>query len=264
MVKTAHGLPEAMQGRPMQALRDRLYHLLDSVATRRAEASVCYVTAELHDHYRNAHAGLRTAVIENGICNIERDALRRPLELTHGWFNLAIVGRLDTVKGHSFAIEAVASKPIPRDVHLHVLGTGPNEDGLRRLARTLGVADRVHFHGFREDIYEFVAHSNAVLIPSLHEGLPYTLLEAMAVATPIVASRTGGLEAVLRHEKTALLVPPRDTVALAEAILRLYRDPLLATRLGESARRLQQSRYSVDAMTDAYVAIYRELTASCD
>jgi glycosyltransferase involved in cell wall biosynthesis len=264
MVKTEHGLPEPMSGGPIRALRNRLYYFSDNAATRIAHATVCYVTKDLETYYRHAHSGLRTIVIPNGVANMDRHQFPRPLEMRDNWFNLLIVGRLDTVKGHHLAIEAIAAGSLPQDIHLHIVGTGPREKELQALAKARGVAGRVHFLGFIRNVYNNIAHCNVLLMPSLHEGLPYTLLEAMALGIPVVASRVGGLVEVIQDEDTGLLVPPQDAEALAQAIGRLHDDPTLCSQLGEQARCLQQATYSLESMTERYLEIYRELVARSD
>jgi L-malate glycosyltransferase len=259
LLKTEHGLPEIIAGKPLQTVRNRAYHLLDVAASRMANATVCYVTEELRAHYLGTKTKPGARVIHNGIAPIDPAQLKRPPEFVAGKFNLVIVGRLDEVKGHQFAIEAVAAQKAPNDVHLHIVGVGPSEATLRMLTKTLGVSSRIHFLGFRRNIYDYLAHGDALLMPSLHEGLPYTLLEAMALGKAIIASRVGGLAETLEDGVTALLIPPADSVALAQAIVRLHREPDLALRLGERARQLQESQYSLDTMTDLYVAQYREL-----
>lgn len=264
MVKTEHGLPEPMAGRPLHAVRDRLYRLSDRIATTVARATVCYVTKELLMRNRRAHARLRVTTIPNGIDGMERSRLRRPPELREDWFNLAVVGRLDTVKGHHVAIEALAAGGLPPDSHLHFIGDGPTEPELRKLAAALGVSHRVHFLGFRRNVYDYIAHCQALLMPSLHEGLPYVLLEAMALGTPIVASRVGGLAETIQDDVTGLLVTPGDAQALARAIIRLRDAPELGRRLSERARHLRQARYSLDVMTARYLDVYREALAAID
>ncbi len=265
MAKTEHGLPESMAGKPIRALFNRAYHFLDIVATQLARATVCYVTEDLLAHYHRAHSGLRVKVIPNGVTNIDRTQLQYPLEFREDWFNLVIVGRIDTVKGHYLAIEAMATNSLPVDLHLHIVGVGPCEPDLQALAESRNIAHRVHFLGFRRNVYDYIAHCHALLMPSLHEGLPYVLLEAMALGTPIIASRVGGLTEVLQDNVTALLVAPHDITALAQAILRLHNDPALRHRLGETAQHLQQTQYSLNAMTERYLAVYRELlpNANC-
>ncbi len=258
IVKTEHGLPEPMADGPIRAWRNRLYYWLDSLATRIAGVTVCYVTQGLRTYYGQAHAGLRAMVIPNGVSTMDRHQFPRPPEMRDDWFNLVIVGRLDTVKGHHLAIEALAAKVQSADVHLHIVGVGPREVELRSLAASLGIAHRVHMLGFRRNVYDYIAHCNVLLMPSLHEGLPYTLLEAMALGVPIIASRVGGLEEAIQDDATGLLVPPHDAAALAAAIQRLRAEPALRDSLGEQARQLQQERYSLEAMLEGYLAVYRE------
>lgn len=259
MVKTEHGLPEPMAGRPMQALRERLYRFLDRTATRASSATVCYVTEELLAYYRHAHSGLQAIVIPNGVAIMDRNQLRPPPQFQNDRFKMVMVGRLDTVKGHHFAIEALAVEDQPPDVDLYIIGRGPCELELRKLAKARGVAHRVHFLGFQRNVYDYIAHCDTLLIPSLHEGLPYTLLEAMALGTPIIASRVGGLAEVLQDGVSGLLIQKGNATALARAIVRLYGDPELRRQLGGHAQRLQQARYSLEAMTERYLGVYRKL-----
>jgi glycosyltransferase involved in cell wall biosynthesis len=257
LVKTEHGLPEPMAGRPVRVLRDRFYRFLDTKATRAAGATVCYVTRELRLYHARAHAGLRTTVITNGVANLDRGRFERPPELRRDWFNVAIVGRLDTVKGHHVAIDALSAADMPSDAHLQIVGTGPAEAALRALAERRGVADRVHFLGFRRNVYDFLAHCDVLLMPSLHEGLPYTLLEGMALGSCILASRVGGLMEVIEHGVNGVLIPAADPLALATAIRRLHDDPNLRMQYGTLARQVQQAKYSLDAMALRYAAEYR-------
>lgn len=262
LVKTEHGLPEPMTGGLIRTLRNRLYYFSDSVATRIAHTTVCYVTDDLRSYYRQAHSGLHTIVIPNGVTNVDRCQFPCPSEMRNDWFNVVMVGRLEIVKGPHLAIEAIASERMPQDIHLHIIGVGPCETELRTLTKARGIANRVHILGFRRNVFDYLAHCNVLLMPSLHEGLPYTLLEAMALGIPIVATRVGGLAEVIQDEGTGLLVPPQDPAALTRAILRLYEDPALRSRLGEQARLLQQTKYSLQAMTERYLAIYRGLVES--
>jgi glycosyltransferase involved in cell wall biosynthesis len=256
IVKTEHGLPELMAGRPIQQLRGHFYHWLDNMATGRAVDTVCYVTDELRAHYQKSYSKLRTAVIPNGVAGINRHRFPRPPEFDPSAFNVVIAGRLDTVKGQHFAVDAAAMKGMPRNLHVYIIGTGPCEAALRALAENRGVAERVHFLGFRRNIYDYITHCAALLMPSLHEGLPYTLLEAMALGTPIICSNVGGLSEVMKDEVTALLVPPGDAGALANAIRRLHGNDSLRRRLAEAAQRVQQTKYSLETMTKSYIEVY--------
>ena len=258
LVKTVHGLPEPMRS-AMRGWRDRLYHLADSIATRVTRATICYVTEDLRTYYRQTHSGLRAMVIPNGVGSMDREQFPRPSDMHEDWFNLVIVGRLEWVKGHHLAIDAVAADGVSPDVHLHILGAGPREQELQVLAKRNGITQRVHVLGFRRNIYDYIAHCDVLLMPSLHEGLPYTLLEAMALGVPVIASRVGGLAEVMQDETTGLLIPPGDVKALAQAIARLRRDAKLRCQLGLNAQRLQRNHYSLEVMTARYLAVYQNL-----
>ncbi|TXG78440.1 MAG: glycosyltransferase family 1 protein [Thermomicrobiales bacterium] len=262
IVKTEHGMPEPMAGGALSTLRDRTYHRLDTFAMRKTNAAICYVSRDLWAFRQQDHAGLRTNVVSNGIGPMRCSDFPRPPEYSSGCLNAAIVGRLDRVKGHRFAIEALDGDRRLRTIHLQVIGSGPTEAELRDLVRDRDMTSQVHFLGFRRNVYDYIAHCDVLLMPSLHEGLPYTLLEAMALGRPIVASSVGGLAEVLEHGKTALLVPAGDAPALASTLLRILEDPELRASLGANARTVQRERYSLESMTHSYLAIYREHLAA--
>jgi glycosyltransferase involved in cell wall biosynthesis len=255
--KTEHGLPEPASRLSASRWRNSFYFAAEAVATRRMRASVFYVSNDLREHYRRIHSGLRTAVIPNGVHSMSADTFARPTDLPARRFNVLLAGRVDIIKGHSFAVQAIARLKMNADAHLNIIGEGPRTNHVSELAHACGVADRVHVLGFRRNAYDYLAHSDVVLMPSLHEGLPYTLLEAMALAKPIIASRVGGLAETLEDGVTALLVAPRDPDAIAQALTRLRRDPGFGSRLGDNARRVQRARYSVEAMTASYLTHYR-------
>lgn len=257
VVKTEHGLPEPTGRNPVRALRNRVYYFSDRTATRLTCSAVCYVTKDLLAHYRQAHRGLRTVVIPNGIAGMDRNDFPRPPEFAPESFNLVIVGRLDRVKGIEFAIDALGTAALPKDVRLNIVGAGPSDTDLRALTEARGLGRQVQFLGFRRNVYDYLAHCDALLMPSLHEGLPYTLLEAMALGVPILASRVGGLAEVLQDEVTALLVAPRDANAIAQAIRRLYDDQQTRQSLGRECRRLHEAKYSLKAMIHSYLGLYR-------
>ncbi len=261
VVKTVHGLSEP-GGDLSVRLKTRFYRDLEGWSTRRLHAQVCYVTADIMHRCDRIHAGLPRRVIHNGIDPITRAGRPRPPGLEPGLFHAGIVGRVSEVKGIVHALRALTSSEMPPQVRLDVIGTGPLLDALQDEARALGVADRVRFHGFQRDILDWIAHLDALLMPSLHEGLPYTLLEAMSLGVPVIASRVGGLAEVLRQEQTGLLVEVGDAAGLADALARLAGDPELGRRLGEAAAREQRERYTLARMVDDYLEVYAAAAAA--
>lgn len=261
LVRTVHGLRESDKRWSWPVLRADLYTKLERWAARSARASVCYVTEDLRRHEANHDRGLPARTVPNGVEPFAAGERPRPAALAQGGFHVAAVGRLTRIKGLEHALDAVASLPEDTGVVLHLLGTGPAEEELRARAARLDLGDRVRFAGFCDHVADYLAHLDALIMPSLHEGLPFTILEAMAAGLPIVASRVGGLREVLEDGTTALLVPPADAAALAAALSGLAGDRELAARLGEAARARQQESYSLAAMGEAYWEVYAEALA---
>lgn len=250
MVKTEHGRPELSVG--IRSYRSRLYYLLDEVSTRLVANEVCYVTQDLFDHFQRLGRKSPARIVPNGVASPAATATCLP-DLDRRFFHVVVVGRLEKVKGQEYAIRALSELP---DVHLHLVGSGPEETNLRTLATALSLDFRVHFWGFQPDALSHISSANLVLIPSLHEGLPYCLLEAMMLKRPIVASNVGGLSETLQDGVHGLLVPPGRPDAISRAVLRVQSDPRLMQALGENAGSLHAARFSDTAMTTAYVAAY--------
>ncbi len=257
LVKTEHGRHEPTTRPSLTGLRGRGYRLLETLATRAAVDVACYVTEDLRRHYARAHGTVPARVVPNGIDPPRRQDTRRPEALRPGRRHAVMVGRVTAVKGMDLALAALANESLPPDLDLVVAGEGPLLPRLRRRVAALGLEGRVAFLGFRHDVHDLVAHADLLLMPSRHEGLPYALLEAMALETPVVASRVGGLAEVLRDGRTGLLVPPGDVPALRTACRRLLKDPGLARSLGRAAREEVLRRYTLEAMGSRYEEIYR-------
>jgi len=272
LIKTEHGLVEGSLRQPWAWLRSRANHALDSWATRRVADRVCYVTDDIRRHYDAAHAGLDRHTVHNGIDPLEASSYPRPEDLPADRFQVGIVGRVTGVKGIPFALQALAGgEPDDRDsdgealakderpLCLNIIGSGPATPALEGEALRLGVADRVRFLGFRRNILDYIAHLDALLMPSLHEGLPYVLLEAMALGRPVLASRVGGLAEVLEDEESGLLCAVGDVAGLRQALRRVMAEPDLRAKLGQGALAEQRQRYTLDRMGEAYLKFYREV-----
>jgi glycosyltransferase involved in cell wall biosynthesis len=261
VVKTEHGTMEVPTDRLLERLKLGVYGKLERWATRRLRAHVVYVTEDLRR--LAASQSPVSSVIYNGIESLDSGQTRRPPEYRPGYVNIAIVGRLEPIKGIDYALRALNAPRMPPGACLHIVGAGPMLSELQALARKLGVQDRVGFLGFRDNVYDYIAHADALLMPSLHEGLPYTILEAMALRTPILAARVGGLSEVLVDEETALLFEPANEHALADAVARLGEDVRLADSLTTHALDDSRRRFSAEAMADRYVELYESVRRLC-
>jgi glycosyltransferase involved in cell wall biosynthesis len=163
--------------------------------------------------------------------------------------------RLHPQKGHAFLIAAAAEIPGATFVFA---GDGPLRGALETQAREQNVSDRCVFLGERTDVPELLAAADLVVLPSLFEGLPVSVLEAMAAERPVIATAIGGTDEAVTTEVSGLLVPPRDPSALAAAIRRLAGDPALAQRLAAAGRARVERSFSADATARQVMRIYDE------
>ena len=168
------------------------------------------------------------------------------------------VARLESQKDHATLIEAVPRVP---DARFVLVGEGGERRALESRARALGVSDRVRFLGLRGDIADLLAISDVFVLPSLYEGLPLSILEAMAAGKPVVASSIPGIDEVVVDGETGLLVPPRDPAALAASIRLLLTDSDLRVRLGDAGRERVHGTFSLERMVEGVVAVYQEALA---
>ena len=143
--------------------------------------------------------------------------------------------------------------------HAAIAGSGDLEEYLRDLAEELGVSERVHVLGPRKDVPALMHAIDVFAMPSIWEGFGLVLLEAMAAARPIVASRVATIPEVVLDLETGLLVPPGDPIALADALADLATDPVLAQTYGEAGRERLRRHFSIEKMVGDTELLYREL-----
>ncbi len=171
---------------------------------------------------------------------------------------VGVVGRLEARKGHRHFIEAMARIVTcePRAVGL-VVGEGKEKSALQAQCDALGLGEAVRLAGYWPDLPEAFAALDVFVLPSLMEGHPLAILEAMAAGKPVVATDVGGNREAVEPGITGLLVPPADPGALAEGILSLLRDPARAAAFGEAGRRSLERRFSLAEAVRANEDIYR-------
>lgn len=176
-----------------------------------------------------------------------------------GKFVIANVGRLAEQKGMEYYLQAVPSviRKAP-DACFLVIGSGEDEEKLKKLAKTLGIEEYVFFMGYRTDVQNLLAQTDLVVLSSLWEGLPLTPLEAFSVGKTIVATAVDGTPEIVLDGENGLLVPARDSAALAEKILYLIGN---ADARGAMERRAQQhfeTDFSFERFAEKYIGCYKE------
>ncbi len=167
------------------------------------------------------------------------------------------IGRLSNEKGHRFLLQAAAMLPSV----LVIVGEGPERQALESQARALGLEQRIVFTGQQRDPAPFYAMADVFALPSLSEGSPNVLLEAMSARIPIVATAVGGVPETVVDGQDALLVPASDPASLAAALQRVLEDGSLAASLRENAYASVVNRFSPDAYYAALTSVYREVAS---
>lgn len=185
---------------------------------------------------------------------------KRALGLKNDVPVIGAIGRLVWQKGFEYLIRAAPEvlKKYP-EARFLIVGEGPLKNKLILTSEKLNVVDRIIFTGFRSDIKEILASIDVLAMPSLLEGLPMVLLEAMAMAKPIVATRIDGITEVLENSKTGLLVPAKNSHALAEAIVGILNNKAKAIFFGQNAREAAKEKFSVKKMVKEIELAYEKL-----
>ena len=225
--------------------------------------------------------GIRRVLIDCGIDENRIEMVRSAvvveqfqLERDRSWFHsefsvpedvpvIGVIAQLIERKGHRYLFEAVPDilKEFP-DTQFILLGKGPMRQQLEHLASEMGIGKSVIFAGFRADIEKILPNLDIVVHPALREGLGVSLIQAACAGRPMVASGVGGIPEIVRDGQTGLLVNPADSQAIGKCILTLLRNPDLAQKLGENARKLAETEFSIDGMVEGNLRVYREVLRS--
>jgi glycosyltransferase involved in cell wall biosynthesis len=204
----------------------------------------------------------RIKFIPNGVrlLPVPRSTLREELRLSDDQRLILSVGSLYPVKGHRYLLEAVAKLSVRHpDLHVAIAGQGHLLESLREQSEALGLGPRLHLLGLRTDVANLLAACDVFALPSLSEGLPLALLEAMLAGRPIVATDVGDNRLVLGDGKAGLMVEPGDADGLAEGLNRVLTDSAGAQRMAECAARRANEEYRLERMTNRYETLYRSL-----
>jgi L-malate glycosyltransferase len=265
VIRTVHGLREPMTG--WDHLKFRAYEALDKVMLLCFADLVIAVSRQMAGTLRDSgYKPTMVTPIHNGIdlrkviARRKPEDLKRELGLDARTILIGTVGRLSPVKGHASFLRAarliLAQQP---DARFLVVGGGPLEHELIASAAQLQLDGTCLFLGPRADVYDLVSAMDMFVLPSLDEGIPMAILEAMALGKPVVATAVGGVPEVVQHRVTGLLVAPGDERALADACLELARDRDWAQRLGAQARRTVEEEFSHEQSGRALIDAYRSV-----
>ena len=186
-----------------------------------------------------------------------RNRIRNMLGLSDGQPLLGTVGNLYPVKGHIYLIQATAiiKKSVP-DVKTVIAGRGMLLDRLKGEVTGMGLEKNIEFLGYREDIPQLLQAMDIFILPSLSEGTPLSILEAMASLKPVVATDVGGLSEIIDNGETGLLVPSKDPGSLAAKILLVLENREFAEKMAAAARKKGVCEYDLSIMVRKYIDLY--------
>jgi glycosyltransferase involved in cell wall biosynthesis len=244
--------------------------LAERVTALITDKIVVLTRMERDDHFRLKIAPPdRFAVIPAGIdlsvFSIDPESgrrLRRELGVPEGDVVFGSVARLDPIKGSRFLIDAMPQvvEKYPGTT-LVLVGDGSEREGLMKQCRALGIQDHVIFAGYQEDVLKYLNLMDVFVLASINEGMGMALVEAMACAKAIIATRTGGIPEIIEDGHNGILVPPGDADALGRAMMELLAHPDTRSRLQENTKKFDLQRFSIDKMVSDTDRLYTSLLA---
>lgn len=187
------------------------------------------------------------------------DVLRHQLNIRDRGFVIGVVSRLVKIKGIEYVIRAMVEIVQSTSAYLVIVGTGPEEEKLKKLTHDLNLDDNVYFVGFREDINDCLHSFDLFVSASLSEGLGLNVMEAMAASLPIVVTGVGGILDFTEDGVNGLVIPVHSVEAISEKVLLLKEDPVLAGTISAKARETIQRKFTLEAMAKNTAEVYQKL-----
>ena len=249
---TAHGRGKADYREPTQEEWRQV-----SAVTAVSEA----VAEEICDSLPAGRLSVILNGVETSVAKRSREETRKTLGIAETEIVGTIVARIDAMKGHDTLLEACAIlKRRNRAFTLLIVGDGVERDNRERLSRELNLSpDKVRFLGFRKDVPDILSASDFFMLPSLTEGLPLSVLEAMSHGLPVVATNVGGIPELIQEGVHGLLVPPKNQSSLANAMEQILTSPVLGQEMGRRGALRVQKEFSFNSMMEKYSERYEEL-----
>jgi glycosyltransferase involved in cell wall biosynthesis len=268
IVHTVHGIHEALSG--WDNIKYRVYSLLARQVTRWFASGLIGVSFEVSAMLKKHFPRLEVACIHNGIqCDVRAeirgaDVTRETVGVRAQAFLVGTVGRLTPVKGIEYLLRAAAllvrTQTVPW-IQVLIVGEGPLRTELEVLAQRLGISEHVRFLGERQDVEGLLGLLDVFVLPSLHEGIPIALLEAMRSGCPVIASAVGGIPEVIRDGVEGVLVPSKDAESLARAISAMYDSMPERARFSRAGQERVATEFSSDLMASRTKHFYMDLFA---
>ncbi len=251
--------------------RVRFYEMLERQALKRADRVVCVSEkqaeeiAALRGKRRRPPTVVKNAMLLPYSRQLDRPPIsRNDLNIPQSAFIFGSVGRLSTEKGHRFMVSAFhklcTEAPVDAQLYLVIVGDGKEERPLRQQATQLRIREQIHFAGFQGSPKEWMQLMDCLVQPSLTEGTPNTVLEALCLKLPVIASAVGGVPDLIVDGRNGLLVPSADVDQMAAAMKKMWLSPGLRTELAAGAEGLLHEyspAYQRQRLIDVYDEVFR-------
>ena len=264
VVRIVHGLPEPFMG--LRNAKMVAYTAADRLMTDWLVDRVVAVSSDIEKVLIGLYGSNRVSCIHNGIdleavrVTTSREAFRRKWQIPEDAVVIGTVGRLVPVKGHAILLEATRILQASiGNVALVLVGDGPLRKDLEANAKRLGLEKSVIFAGQQDQSYDFMNMMDVFVLPSLHEGIPMVVLEALALQRPVVATRVGGIPEVIEHGQTGFLAEPSDASSLARLLQRLVEDLPMAVSIGKAGRTRVEEKFTARTMAGKTAELYEQV-----
>ncbi|MFH1458941.1 MAG: glycosyltransferase family 4 protein [Candidatus Omnitrophota bacterium] len=241
----------------------KIYDFMDKVVLRGFDNIVVVCEKFKLDLIKFGINKNKIKIIHNGI-DLNEIIKKRPDRETKNFLRIAedkkvitVIGRLSLEKGHKYFL-AAAKKLVweNQDLVFLIVGDGPLESELKRMARIYNIEDKVIFAGFRDDVADIISISDVIVLPSLSEGFPLVILEAMSMAKPVVATDVGDVKFLVKDTETGVCVKPAQTNQIQAAINKILTNPNLAQEMANQGKKLVNREYKIENMIEKYKEIY--------
>lgn len=260
-----------LRGWTAENIRIVLYEVMERYVLSRAQHVVCVSRKQAEQVGRMRSGRSKPIVVPNAMLppwsrpDHNRAISRTSLNIPADAFVFGSVGRLSAEKGHRFMISAFLQANVmlrtERPIHLLVVGDGREQESLERQASEFHLSDKIHFAGFQGNPAAWLNLFDCMIQPSLTEGTPNSVLEAICLNVPVIATAVGGVPDLIANEENGLLVPPKDAPAIAAAMKRMVLDSALRRRLANAAQETSRN-YSPATQKQKLIAVYETALAS--
>ena len=239
--------------RVLSLMTDKIAALTDRERDEHLEQGVASI-----QKYAIIHSGVMLQQIMN--MDIDVETGKKKLGIPQNSNVIGVVGRLVPIKGHKYLVSAAKNiiKEARNTVFVFV-GDGHLKSALEEQAEAIGVRKNIIFTGWKRNAQEILCVFDVFVLPSLNEGMGRVLIEAMALGKPIVASHVGGIINLVKNGENGILVPPRDSTALGNAIIKIIKDKNLAENLGKNGKAMIYPKFDASAMVMKLDNLYQGL-----